>query len=111
MMHALLVLIHVIACFAIIGVVPLQPGNAAGLVAVGLAVAARLAEVGGATGDVGDARKVGRRRDGFVLGEAVVRDIQGLIPNVTSESASHPIGNVIYSRLVKRHESLGLVGD
>ncbi|MBI2153002.1 MAG: peptide-binding protein [Candidatus Rokubacteria bacterium] len=45
--------------------------------------------------------------DTFV--EASIADIQGLIPNITSDGASHEIGNLIYDGLIKRDRDLNLV--
>ncbi|MEK6529648.1 MAG: ABC transporter substrate-binding protein, partial [candidate division NC10 bacterium] len=45
--------------------------------------------------------------DTFV--EASIGDIQGLIPNITSDGASHAVGNLIYDGLVKRDKDLNLV--
>ncbi|OGL13561.1 MAG: peptide-binding protein [Candidatus Rokubacteria bacterium RIFCSPLOWO2_12_FULL_69_21] len=45
--------------------------------------------------------------DTFV--EASIGDIQGLIPNITSDGASHAVGNLIYDGLVKRDKDLTLV--
>jgi len=85
--------------------------RAAVLVVLALAAAACTSEVGSGTGDDGAARKTVRPVYGDTLIEALLGDIQGLIPNITSDSASHTIGNLIYSGLVKRDESLRLVGD
>ncbi len=41
--------------------------------------------------------------------EASIGDIQGLIPNITSDGASHEVGNLIYDGLVKRDKDLNLV--
>ncbi len=80
------------------------------LLVLALAAAACTSEVGG-TADDGAARKSARPIYGDTLIEALLGDIQGLIPNITSDSASHTIGNLIYSGLVKRDENLTLVGD
>ncbi len=45
--------------------------------------------------------------DTFV--EASIGDIQGLIPNVTSDGASHEVGSLIYDGLVKRDKDLNIV--
>ncbi len=47
--------------------------------------------------------------DTFV--EASIGDIQGLIPNITADSASHEVGSLIYTGLVKRDKELNLVPD
>ncbi len=49
--------------------------------------------------------------DGDTFIEASIGDIQGLIPNITSDSASHEVGSLIYSGLVKRDKDLNLVPD
>lgn len=41
--------------------------------------------------------------------EASIGDIQGLIPNITSDSASHAVGSLIYTGLVKRDKDLNLI--
>ncbi len=46
---------------------------------------------------------------GDTLTEASIGDIQGLIPNITSDGASHEVGSLIYTGLVKRDKDLNLV--
>jgi len=48
---------------------------------------------------------------GDTLVEASIGDISGLIPNITSDSASHEIGNLIYSNLVRTDKELRLEGE
>ena len=48
---------------------------------------------------------------GDTLIEASIADIQGLIPNITSDGASHEVGGLIYSGLVKRDKDLNLIPD
>jgi peptide/nickel transport system substrate-binding protein len=48
---------------------------------------------------------------GDTLVEASIGDISGLIPNITSDSASHDIGNLIYSNLVRTDKELRLEGE
>ena len=43
--------------------------------------------------------------------EASIGDISGLIPNITSDSASHEIGNLIYASLVRVDKNLRLEGE
>jgi len=43
---------------------------------------------------------------GDTLVEASIGDISGLIPNITSDSPSHEIGNLIYSNLVRVDKNL-----
>jgi peptide/nickel transport system substrate-binding protein len=45
--------------------------------------------------------------DTFV--EASIGDIQGLIPNITSDGASHEIGSLIYDGLIKRDKNQNLI--
>jgi len=85
--------------------------RAAALIVLVLATAACTSEVGGGASDDGAARRAAKPVYGDSLIEALLGDIQGLIPNITSDSASHTIGNLVYSGLVKRDESLRLVGD
>ena len=48
---------------------------------------------------------------GDTLVEASIGDISGLIPNITSDSASHEIGNLVYSNLVRTDKDLRLEGE
>ena len=48
---------------------------------------------------------------GDTLVEASIGDISGLIPNITSDSASQDIGNLIYSNLVRTDKELRLEGE
>lgn len=48
---------------------------------------------------------------GDTLVEAAIGDISGLIPNITSDSASHNIGNLIYSNLIRTDKNLRLEGE
>ncbi len=43
---------------------------------------------------------------GDTLVEASIGDISGLIPNITGDSASHEVGNLIYSNLVRTDKAL-----
>lgn len=43
--------------------------------------------------------------------EASIGDISGLIPNITSDSASHEVGSFIYNGLVKYDKDYKLIGD
>lgn len=43
--------------------------------------------------------------------QASIADIRGLIPNITSDGASHEVGSLIYSGLIKRDKDLNLVPD
>jgi len=47
------------------------------------------------------------RGDTFI--ETSIGDIQGLIPNITSDGASHEVGSLVYTGLVKRDKDLNLV--
>jgi peptide/nickel transport system substrate-binding protein len=42
--------------------------------------------------------------------EATIGDIAGLIPNITSDGASHDVGNMVYDGLVKADKNLNYVG-
>ncbi len=48
---------------------------------------------------------------GDTLVEASIGDISGLIPNITSDSASHEIGNLVYSNLIRTDKNLRLEGE
>ncbi len=48
---------------------------------------------------------------GDTLIEASIGDVSSFIPNITSDGASHEIGSLIYTGLVKRDRELNLVGD
>ena len=48
---------------------------------------------------------------GDTLVEASIGDISGLIPNITSDSASHEIGGFIYSNLVRTDKELRPEGE
>lgn len=48
---------------------------------------------------------------GDTLVEASIGDISGLIPNITSDSASHDIGNLVYSNLIRTDKNLRLEGE
>src|SRR3989442_254677 len=85
--------------------------RAALLVLLALTAAACTSEVGGGAADDGAARKSARPVYGDTLIEALLGDIQGLIPNITSDSASHTIGDLIYTGLVKRDQNLRLDAD
>jgi peptide/nickel transport system substrate-binding protein len=66
--------------------------------------AGKAAETPGAADDDTPAR-------GDTLIEASIGDVSGFIPNITSDAASHQIGSLIYSGLLKRDRDLQLVGD
>jgi peptide/nickel transport system substrate-binding protein len=48
---------------------------------------------------------------GDTLVEASIGDISGLIPNITSDSASHEIGGFIYSNLIRTDKTLRPEGE
>ena len=48
---------------------------------------------------------------GDTLVQASIGDISGLIPNITSDSASHEIGGLVYSNLVRTDKALRLEGE
>lgn len=53
---------------------------------------------------------VGAPAHGDTFIEATIGDIAGLIPNITSDGASHEVGNMIYDGLVKADKDLNFVG-
>jgi len=82
----------------------------AALLVLALVAAACTSEVGG-TGDEGPARRTARPTPGDTLIESLLGDVQGMIPNITSDGSSHEIGNLIYTGLMKRDRELKFVGD
>lgn len=58
-------------------------------------------------------RPAGEERPAYgdTLVEASIGDISGLIPNITSDSASHEIGGLIYSSLIRTDKQLRLEGE
>ncbi|HEV8663881.1 MAG TPA: peptide-binding protein [Candidatus Methylomirabilis sp.] len=48
---------------------------------------------------------------GDTIVEASIGDISGLIPNITSDSASHSVGSLIYDGLVRADRDLSLTGE
>ncbi|MCI0372569.1 MAG: peptide-binding protein [candidate division NC10 bacterium] len=48
---------------------------------------------------------------GDTIVEASIGDISGLIPNITSDGASHSVGNLIYDGLVRADRDLSLTGE
>ncbi|HEY7363879.1 MAG TPA: peptide-binding protein [Methylomirabilota bacterium] len=74
------------------------------------ALAGCSSEVGSAIDDGPGAAGV-KPAYGDTLVEAITGNVSGLIPNITADSASHEIGNLLYSGLVKRNRELNLVGD
>ena len=48
---------------------------------------------------------------GDTIIEASIGDVSSFIPNITSDGASHEVGSLIYTGLVKRDRELNLVGD
>src|SRR5262249_40009928 len=76
-----------------------------------LAAAACTSDVGGAADDRPARRSSEKPVRGDTFVEAVIGDVSGLIPNITSDGASHAIGNLIYSGLVTRDRELNIIGD
>jgi peptide/nickel transport system substrate-binding protein len=72
---------------------------------------------GGCGGEVGgavvEARAGPRARPAYgdTLVEALLGNVSGLIPNITSDSASFAIGGLIYSGLVSRDRDLNIIGE
>ena len=82
---------------------------------VALALAGALALVTGCGRDVpglGEevALSAGAPAPGDTFIEATIGDIAGLIPNITSDGASHEVGNMVYDGLVKADKDLNYVG-
>ncbi len=48
---------------------------------------------------------------GDTLIEASIGDVSSFIPNITSDAASHEVGGLIYTGLLKRDRELNFVGD
>ncbi|HSB79402.1 MAG TPA: peptide-binding protein [Candidatus Methylomirabilis sp.] len=57
------------------------------------------------------ASPVGGPAYGDTLVEGSIGDISGLIPNITSDSSSQEVGNLIYSNLVRTDKDLRLEGE
>ena len=78
-----------------------------------LVLAALLALAGCGGGVEGTAEVHASQASGPAYGdtfiEASIGDIQGLIPNITSDSASHEVGALIYDGLIKRDKDLNLI--
>ncbi len=72
----------------------------AGLAACGVEVEGRADSHGAAAGEPAYG-------DTFI--EASIGDIQGLIPNITTDGSSHEVGSLIYTGLVKRDKDLNLI--
>jgi len=67
-------------------------------------------EVGGAV-EEGPGAAGAKPAHGDTLVEAITGNVSGLIPNITADSASHEVGSLLYTGLVKRDRELNLVGD
>jgi peptide/nickel transport system substrate-binding protein len=65
----------------------------------------------GRSESVGPSADAGGPAYGDTLVEASIGDISGLIPNITSDSASHEIGGLIYSNLVRTNKDLEVEGE
>src|SRR5438128_470741 len=90
-----LTVLHVLMCFAIIAMVLfLQSGTG---------------EAGGGAGE----RKTGAivPANGDSLIEASIGNVSSLIPNITSDSASHEVGDLMYNGLVTLDRDLNVVGE
>lgn len=61
------------------------------------------------------ARESGAAEEGPAYGDTLVQasigDISGLIPNITSDSASHEVGGLIYSNLIRTDKELRPEGE
>jgi len=80
-----------------------------GLLALAVAVAACGADVERGTEPVTAKAEKADHGDSFI--EALLGNISGLIPNVTSDAASHEVANNIYSGLVTQDRELNIVPD
>jgi len=65
----------------------------------------------GRSDTAGPSADAGSPAYGDTLVEASIGDISGLIPNITSDSASHEIGGLIYSNLVRTNKDLEVEGE
>lgn len=65
----------------------------------------------GRSDTVGPSADAGTPAYGDTLVEASIGDISGLIPNITSDSASHEIGGLIYSNLIRTNKDLEVEGE
>src|SRR5438094_211916 len=98
-----LTVLHVVMCFAIIAMVLfLQSGKGA--------------DIGSAFGGAGSG--AGERKTGAILPaygdsliEASIGNVSSLIPNITSDSASHEVGDLMYNGLVTLDRDLNVVGE
>jgi peptide/nickel transport system substrate-binding protein len=67
-------------------------------------------EVGGAA-DERPASRIAAPAPGDTFIEAQLGNISGLIPNITSDSASHAVGALLYDGLIKYDKDLNPMGD
>ncbi|MEK7337959.1 MAG: peptide-binding protein [candidate division NC10 bacterium] len=75
-------------------------------------LAAALAGCGGEAPSAEAPRTVtGPPAHGDTIVEASIGDISGLIPNITSDGASHSVGSLIYDGLVRADRDLSLTGE
>jgi peptide/nickel transport system substrate-binding protein len=81
---------------------------------VALALAGAIASSSGCGRDAGlvdeTSAMAGAPAYGDTFIEATIGDIAGLIPNITSDGASHEVGNMVYDGLVKVDKDLNYVG-
>jgi peptide/nickel transport system substrate-binding protein len=82
---------------------PLLLGGAA-------ALAGCSSEVGSAMED-GPTAAAAKPAHGDTLVEAITGNVSGLIPNITADSASHEVGSLLYTGLIKRDRELNIVPD
>jgi peptide/nickel transport system substrate-binding protein len=93
---------------------PYSPRRVLALVVLGLAAALGVA---GCSRDSGGNAEAAAPRDadkpahGDTLIEASIANISGLIPNVTTDQASHEVGSLIYTGLVTRDKDLNIIPD
>ena len=55
--------------------------------------------------------QTGSPAHGDTIVEASIGDISGLIPNITSDGASHSVGSLIYDGLIRADRDLSLTGE
>jgi peptide/nickel transport system substrate-binding protein len=87
-----------------------SPRRRAILLAAALLAAVSLSACG-RSDTAGPSADAGSPAYGDTLVEASIGDISGLIPNITSDSASHEVGGLIYSNLVRTNKDLEVEGE
>jgi peptide/nickel transport system substrate-binding protein len=85
--------------------------RSATLLLLGCLLAGCGSEVGGAVDDAAAGQQNLPPAPGDTLVEALLGNVSGLIPNITSDSASHEVGGLIYAGLVTRDRDLNIIGE